>query len=139
MSFREAVNSGKFLITCEVGPPKGVGVEPVLEEAELLKDRVDGVNVTDLQAACMRVSSLSACVLLKQRGAEPIMQMVCRDRNRIALQSELLSAYVLGIRNVLCLTGDHVVLGDQLEAKPVFDLDSVSLLRAAQGLIEGHD
>jgi len=139
MSFREAVESGKFLITCEVGPPKGVNIGPVLEEAELLKDRVDGINVTDLQAACMRVSSVATCALLKQRGVEAILQMVCRDRNRISLQSEILGAYLLGIRNVLCLTGDHVVLGDHVEAKPVFDLDSVSLLQAARGLAEGKD
>jgi len=139
MSLREAVESGKFVVTCEVAPPKGVDMEHVTQEAELLRGRVAGINVTDLQAACMRVSSLATCVLLKQMGLEPILQMVCRDRNRLALQSELLSAYVLGVRNVLCLTGDHVVLGDHVEAKPVFDLDSVSLLRAAQGLIEGRD
>ncbi len=139
MSFRETVEAGEFAITCEVGPPKGVNMEAVLEEAELFKGRVHAVNVTDLQAACMRVGSLATCVLLLQRGVEPILQMVCRDRNRLSLQSELLSAYVLGVRNVLCLTGDHVVLGDHVEAKPVFDLDSVSLLRAAQGLIEGKD
>ena len=139
MSFRQAVESGKFVISCEVGPPKGANMEALLEEADLLRGRVDGVNATDLQAACMRVSSLATCVLLKERGLDPILQMVCRDRNRLALQSELLSAYVLGVKTVLCLTGDHVVLGDHVEAKPVFDLDSVSLLRAAQGLIEGHD
>jgi len=139
MSLKEATASGKFVITCEVAPPKGVHMTHVLEEAELLRGRVDGINVTDLQAACMRVSSLATCVLLKQQGLEPILQMVCRDRNRLALQSELLSAYVLGIRNVLCLTGDHVVLGDHPEAKPVFDLDSVSLLRAATGLMQGRD
>ncbi|UCC67785.1 MAG: methylenetetrahydrofolate reductase [Armatimonadota bacterium] len=139
MSLREAIESGKFVVTCEVAPPKGVNMEHVTAEAELLRGRVDGINVTDLQAACMRVSSLATCVLLKQMELEPILQMVCRDRNRLALQSELLSAYALGIRNVLCLTGDHVVLGDHVEAKPVFDLDSVSLLQAAQGLMEGHD
>ena len=136
---REAVESGKFVVTCEVAPPKGVNMEHVTDEAELLRGRVDGINVTDLQAACMRVSSLATCVLLKQMELEPILQMVCRDRNRLALQSELLSAYALGVRNVLCLTGDHVVLGDDVAAKPVFDLDSVSLLQAAQGLIEGRD
>jgi 5,10-methylenetetrahydrofolate reductase len=139
MSLREAVESGKFVITCEVAPPKGVEMGHVLEEAELLRGRVDGINVTDLQAACMRVSSLATCALLKQKDLEPILQMVCRDRNRLSLQSELLSAYVLGVRNVLCLTGDHPVLGDHPDAKPVFDLDSVSLLRAAQGLIDGKD
>ena len=127
------------MVTCEVAPPKGVNMEHVTDEAELLRGRVDGINVTDLQAACMRVSSLATCVLLKQMELEPILQMVCRDRNRLALQSELLSAYALGVRNVLCLTGDHVVLGDDVAAKPVFDLDSVSLLQAAQGLIEGRD
>ncbi len=136
---REAVESGKFVVTCEVAPPKGVNMKHVTDEAELLRGRVDGINVTDLQAACMRVSSLATCVLLKQMELEPSLQMVGRDRNRLALQSELLSAYALGVRSVLCLTGDHVVLGDDVAAKPVFDLDSVSLLQAAQGLIEGHD
>lgn len=139
MTFREALESQDFTITCEVAPPKGVDMKHVLEEAELLRGRVAGLNVTDLQAASMRVSSLATCALLEQKGLEPILQMVCRDRNRLSLQSELLSAYVLGIRNVLCLTGDHVVLGDHPESKPVFDLDSVSLLQAAQGLIEGRD
>jgi 5,10-methylenetetrahydrofolate reductase len=139
MSFKEALETQEFTITCEVAPPKGVDMTEVLEEAELLRGRVAGINVTDLQAAAMRVSSLATCSLLKERNLEPIMQMVCRDRNRLALQSELLSAYTLGIRNVLCLTGDHVVLGDHPDAKPVFDLDSVSLLQAAQGLIEGKD
>lgn len=139
MTFKEALATQDFTITCEVAPPKGVDMTHVLEEAELLRGRVAGINVTDLQAAAMRVSSLVTCALLKQKGLEPIMQMVCRDRNRLALQSELLSAYVLGIRNVLCLTGDHTTLGDHPEAKPVFDLDSVSLLRAAQGLINGQD
>jgi methylenetetrahydrofolate reductase (NADPH) len=139
MSFREALETQDFTITCEVAPPKGVDMKHVLEEAELLRGRVAGLNVTDLQAAAMRVSSVATCAMLKQMDLEPILQMVCRDRNRIALQSDLLSAYTLGIRNVLCLTGDHVLLGDHPEAKPVFDLDSVSLLRAAQGLIDGHD
>jgi 5,10-methylenetetrahydrofolate reductase len=139
MTFREALATRDFTITCEVAPPKGVDMKHVLEEAELLRGRVAGINVTDLQAAAMRVSSLATCSLLKQMGLEPILQMVCRDRNRIALQSDLLSAYVLGIRNVLCLTGDHTTLGDHPEARPVFDLDSVSLLRAAQGLIDGKD
>lgn len=139
MTFKEALETQDFTVTCEVAPPKGVNMTAVLEEAELLRGRVAGINVTDLQAAAMRVSSLATCALLKEKGLEPIMQMVCRDRNRLALQSELLSAYTLGIRNVLCLTGDHVVLGDHPGAKPVFDLDSVSLLQAAQGLINGKD
>jgi 5,10-methylenetetrahydrofolate reductase len=136
---REKFESGEFVITSEVGPPKGTNIEPVLEEAEKLKERVDAFNVTDQQSSVMRLSSFVTCYLLKQRGLEPILQVTCRDRNRIALQSDLLSAAVLGIENVLCLTGDHVTLGDHPQAKPVFDLDSVQLLKAAKGLMEGHD
>jgi len=129
----------KFLVTSEIGPPKGVDVQEMLEVAELLKDRVDALNVTDQQSSVMRLGSLATCHLLKKRGIEPVFQITCRDRNRIALQSDLLSAYVLGIENVLCLTGDHVALGDHPDAKPVFDLDSVSLLMAAKRLQEGYD
>ena len=137
---KEAFESGRFDITSEIGPPKGTNVEKVLEEAErYLKGRVDAINVTDLQSSVMRLGSLVTCYLLKQRGMEPVLQVTCRDRNRLALQSELLNAAVLGIENVLCLTGDHVSLGDHPEAKPVFDLDSVQLLRAAKGLMEGRD
>ena len=139
MSLREAVKSGKFVATAEAGPAKGVDVTEYLENAELLKGKVDAVNVTDQQSAVMRLGSLAGCVLLKQKGVEPVFQMTCRDRNRIALQSDLLSAYVLGIENVLCLTGDYVTLGDHPDAKPVFDLDSVSLLQAARSLEEGKD
>ncbi|MFA4029269.1 MAG: hypothetical protein GDYSWBUE_002115 [Candidatus Fervidibacterota bacterium] len=130
---------GEFVITSEVGPPKGTNIEPVLKEAEELRDRVDAFNVTDQQSSVMRLGSLVTCYLLKQRGLEPILQVTCRDRNRIALQSDLLSAAVLGIENVLCLTGDHVTLGDHPQAKPVFDLDSVQLLKVAKGLTEGRD
>jgi 5,10-methylenetetrahydrofolate reductase len=111
----------------------------VLEEAKLLAPLVDGVNVTDIQAAAMRVGSLATCHLIKDVGAEPVLQMVTRDRNRLALQSDLLSAWVLGIENVLCLTGDHPVMGDHKAAKPVYDLDSVQLLHVAKGLNEGRD
>ena len=126
--------SSKFVVTSEIGPPKGVDVEQMLEEAEILRGRIDAFNVTDQQSSVMRLGSLAVCHLLKQRGLEPVLQMTCRDRNRIALQSDLLSAYVLGIENVLCLTGDHISLGDHPGAKPVFDLDSVSLLHAASEL-----
>ncbi len=139
MNFSEKLKSGKFLITSEVGPPKGINIDKSLDEAELLKEKVDGFNVTDLQSSVMRLGSLAVCHLLAKRGLEPIFQIICRDRNRLALQSDLLSAYVLGIRNVLILTGDHPVLGDHPEAKPVFDLDSVSLLKVTSGLIEGKD
>src|SRR5512136_1017632 len=107
--------------------------------AERVRGKVDAVNVTDQQSSVMRLGSLAGCTLLKQWGMEPVLQMTCRDRNRIALQSDLLSAYALGIENVLCLTGDYVTLGDHPEAKPVFDLDSVSLLETAVNLEEGRD
>lgn len=139
MSLRESLNNGKFAVTAEAGPAKGVDVTEFLENAELLKGRVDGVNITDQQSAVMRLGSLAGCCLLKEKGVEPVFQMTCRDRNRIALQSDLLNAYVLGIENVLCLTGDYVTLGDHPDAKPVFDLDSVSLLQAARGLEQGVD
>ncbi len=139
MSLREALKNGKFVVTAEIGPPKGVDVTDFLNNAELLRGRVDAINVTDQQSAVMRLGSLAGCYLLKQKGFEPIFQMTCRDRNRIALQSDLLNAYVLGIENVLCLTGDHVVLGDHPQAMPVFDLDSVSLLQAAKRLEQGYD
>ncbi|MCJ7544348.1 MAG: methylenetetrahydrofolate reductase [Phycisphaerae bacterium] len=135
-----ALEAGRFVVTGEVGPPKGTHVEHCLEEAEkYLKGTVVAVNVTDLQTAVMRLGSLVVSSLLVQRGIEPVFQMVCRDRNRLALQSDLLSAYVLGIRNVLALTGDHVALGDHKEAKCVFDLDSVGLLQAITALEGGHD
>jgi 5,10-methylenetetrahydrofolate reductase len=139
MKLLELFESGKFVVTSEIGPPKGVDTERMLEEAELLRGKVDAINVTDQQSSVMRLGSLAVCHLLKKRGIEPVFQITCRDRNRIALQSDLLSAYVLGIENVLCLTGDYVSLGDHPGAKPVFDLDSVSLLHAAAELQQGHD
>lgn len=129
----------KFVVTAEVGPPKGVDIKEVLENAEALHGRVDAVNATDQQSSVMRLGSLATCHILRDKGLEPILQMTCRDRNRIALQSDLLSAYVLGIENVLCLTGDFVALGDHPQAKSVFDLDSVSLLGVARGLEQGKD
>lgn len=139
MSLREKFAAGQFVVTSELGPPKGTDIAAMLEEAERLSGRVAALNVTDQQSAVMRLGSLAVCHLLVERGIEPIFQLTCRDRNRIALQSDLLSAAVLGIENVLCLTGDHVVMGDHLDAKPVFDLDSVSLLYAAKCLQEGRD
>jgi 5,10-methylenetetrahydrofolate reductase len=135
----EGLRAGEFVVTSEVGPPKGVNTDKCLEEAESLKDRITAFNVTDLQSSVMRFGSLATCRLLLDRGLEPILQMTCRDRNRLALQSDLLSAFGLGIRNVLCLTGDHPTLGDHPQAKEVFDLDSVQLLQAAKTLQEGKD
>ncbi len=139
MGMREAIASGKFIITGEVAPPKGCHLEHMVEEAEFYRGRVAGINVTDIQSSVMRASSLVGCVKLKEAGLPPVLQMVCRDRNRLALQSELLSACALGISDVLCLTGDYTTLGDHPQAKPVFDLDSVSLLKAARRLTTGRD
>jgi len=139
VNLREKLASGKFVVTCEVGPPKGVDVTDMRRSAEAVRGKVDAVNVTDQLSSVMRLGSLGGCVLLKQWGIEPVLQITCRDRNRIALQSDLLSAYALGIENVLCLTGDYVTLGDHPEAKPVFDLDSVSLIEAARELEKGRD
>ena len=139
MNIAELAKKGKFVVTSEIGPPKGVDIEEMLADAELLRGKVDAINVTDQQSSVMRLGSLATCRLLKEKGLKPVFQMTCRDRNRIALQSDLLSAYVLGIENVLCLTGDFVALGDHPQAKGVFDLDSVSLLQAARQMEEGKD
>lgn len=138
MNLAQKLAEGKFVITSEIGPPKGTNLE-FLEESEILRGKVDAINVTDIQSSVMRLGSLATCRLLVEKDLEPVFQITCRDRNRLALQSDLLSAYVLGIRNVLILTGDHTVLGDHPDAKPVFDLDSVSLLKVASDLTEGKD
>ncbi|MFA4989904.1 MAG: methylenetetrahydrofolate reductase, partial [Candidatus Omnitrophota bacterium] len=112
MTFKEKLQSGKFVVTSEIGPPKGIDTKQLLEDAELIRTRVDAINVTDLQSSVMRLGSLAVCFLLKQKGFEPIYQLTCRDRNRLALQSDILSAGALGIENLLLLTGDHPALGD---------------------------
>ena len=139
MSLQSKLESGKFVITCEVGPLKGTDIHEVEENAELLKGKVDAANVTDQQSSVMRLGSLVTSHILLQKGLEPIYQMVCRDRNRIALQSDLLSAWVLGIKNVLSITGDLPQLGDHPEAKAVYDLDSVTLLQTIGKLNNGTD
>jgi 5,10-methylenetetrahydrofolate reductase len=137
---REQLQAGKFVVTGEIGPPKGTNIGPAIHEAEeFLKGRVVAVNVTDIQTAVMRAGSMVGCKLLLDHGIEPVFQMVCRDRNRLALQSDLVSAAILGIENVLALTGDHVVMGDHRDAKPVYDLDSVGLLAAMSRLEAGSD
>ncbi|GAH42907.1 unnamed protein product, partial [marine sediment metagenome] len=139
MKLSELFDKGEFVVTGEVGPPKGANVDEVMEGAELMKDYVAAINITDNQSAVMRLGSLAVARLLIEAGIEPVFQMTCRDRNRIMLQSDLLSAEALGVDNVLIITGDHMILGDHPEAKPVFDLDSVNLLAVARGLNEGHD
>nr|MBU1328895.1 methylenetetrahydrofolate reductase [Candidatus Omnitrophota bacterium] len=139
MALCDKIKTGKFIVTSEIAPPKGTEVEEILKDAELVKGRVDAINVTDLQSSVMRTGSLAICKLLIERGLEPVFQITCRDRNRLALQSDLLSAAVFGVQNVLALTGDHPSLGDHPGAKPVFDLDSMQLLGAIRELQSGKD
>ncbi|HEY79232.1 MAG TPA: 5,10-methylenetetrahydrofolate reductase [Dehalococcoidia bacterium] len=136
---KQALESGRFVVTGEIGPPKGVDLDKCLQDAQMLREHVTAINVTDLQSAVLRIGSLAVSARLIERGLEPVYQLTCRDRNRLALQSDLLSAWSLGIENVLCITGDHPILGDHSEAKPVYDLDSVQLLKAASTLNQGHD
>jgi methylenetetrahydrofolate reductase (NADPH) len=137
--FKESLNSGKFIITSEIGPPKGTNLEKMRHHIEILKDAVDAVNVTDHQSSVMRFPSIGGCLEIIERGGEPILQMTCRDRNRMALEAELLFAYSRGVGNVLCLTGDAVPVGDHKEAKGVFDLDSLQLLKTIRLLESGKD
>jgi methylenetetrahydrofolate reductase (NADPH) len=138
-AFKEALESGKFVVTSEVAPPKGTNLETFHHHIDLLKDRVDALNVTDHQSSVMRYPSLGGCLAVRERDGEAILQMTCRDRNRMALEADLLFAYSRGVRNVLCLTGDAVPVGDHKEAMGVFDLDSLQLLYAVRQLAEGHD
>jgi len=139
MSLQSVLESGKFAITAEIGPLKGTDTTEIKEVAELLHGRVTAANVTDQQSAVMRLGSMATCHLIKDHGLEPVLQMTCRDRNRIALQSDLLSAWVLGIRNVLSITGDLPSLGDHPQAIAVYDLDSVQLLWVISRLNQGFD
>jgi 5,10-methylenetetrahydrofolate reductase len=137
--FKEALRTKDFVVTCEVAPSKGTNLEKMKHHIELLKDRVDAINVTDHQSSVMRYPSLGGALLIKEMGGEPILQMTCRDRNRLALQADLLFASSRGIHNVLCLTGDSVMLGDHKEAKAVFDIDSSQLLMTIRGMEKGKD
>jgi 5,10-methylenetetrahydrofolate reductase len=139
MSMKERLTSGKFMIGAELQPPKGVRLEELFRQADRLRASVDVVMIPDLQNAIMRLGSLSVCTLLKARGTETVFTLSCGDRNRLALQSDLLSASALGLDNVLILQGDSPSIGDHYEAKPVFDLDVLGLLGAVKGLQEGHD
>jgi 5,10-methylenetetrahydrofolate reductase len=133
------LDQGQFAVTIEYNPPKGTNISAVLDNAKQLIGRVHGVNVTDNTAAVVRAGSLPVCRLLYELGHDPVMQVTCRDRNRIAIQSDLLGAHMLGIRNILCLTGDYPTVGDHKEAKPVYDLDSVQVMQVVQGLNNGRD
>ncbi|MGD9039477.1 MAG: methylenetetrahydrofolate reductase [Desulfobacteraceae bacterium] len=137
--FKEALESGKFVVTSEVAPPKGTNLETMKHHVEILRDKVDGMNITDHQSSVMRFPSLGGALLVKEMGGEPILQMTCRDRNRLALQADLLFAHSRGIHNVLCLTGDSVLLGDHKQAKGVFDLDSSQLLAMIRLMEKGKD
>lgn len=139
MKITDEFKNGKFVVTAEVGPPKGIHLEETVEEAKKYLSGLTAVNITDCQSSVMRLGSLATCKVLKDAGLNPIYQLTCRDRNRIALQSDLLSAAMFGIDNVLSLTGDYTTLGDNPQAKPVFDLDSVSLLHTMATLEGGHD
>ena len=139
MRITELFDQGEFVVTAEVGPPKGIHLGHLVEEAKEYLSGITAVNVTDNQSSVMRTSTLATCAMMKQAGLTPIYQATCRDRNRLALQSDLLGAAALGIENILCLTGDHTKMGDHPGAKPVFDLDSVSLLYTASQLEKGLD
>ena len=131
---KKVLTQGEFAVTAECGPPKGADPDVILKKGRLLKGMVDAVNVTDNQTAIVRMSSLAACALLKTAGLDPVLQMVVRDRNRISLQSDILGASALGIRNVLCLSGDHQIFGNQPQALGVFDLDSIQFVQVVKGM-----
>ena len=137
--FAEVLASRKFVVTAELNPPKGTNVKPLLDRAERLRGQVDAFNLTDSHSARMSMAPMGVAALLADRGIEPIMQVTCRDRNRIALQSDLLAAHALGVRNVLTMTGDTPAAGDHPDAKGVFDVDGVGLLRAVSALQSGED
>lgn len=137
--FKEALTSGKFLITAELDPPKGVDTGAMIKQVQALKDRVDGINLSDNRGGVMRMGALAASRLTREAGGEPILTLACRDKNRLALASEALGAAALGVANILCLTGDHTTHGDHRESKPVYDLDSVQALKMLKGLTSGRD
>ncbi|HNI19080.1 MAG TPA: methylenetetrahydrofolate reductase, partial [Nitrospira sp.] len=126
---KDVLAQGQFAVTVEYNPPKGTNITHVVESAKSLVGRVHGVNVTDNTAAIVRAGSLPVCRILYELGHDPVMQLTCRDRNRIAMQSDLMGAHMLGIRNILCLTGDYPTVGDHKDAKPVYDLDSVQVMQ----------
>ena len=130
------LSAGHFAVAAELSPPRGVNLEAIQRDAQILKDNADAVNVTDNQAASVRMASIPVSSLLVGQGVEPVAQMTCRDRNRLAIQSDLLGAAALGVRNLLCLSGDHGRWGDHPHAKNVYDLDSTHLIRLARNMVE---
>lgn len=137
-NLEKVLSAGHFALTSELGPPKGNDISVIQKKVDFLRGNVDAVNVTDNQTAIVRMSSIAACSFVIQMGMEPVMQMVCRDRNRIAMQSDLFGATALGIRNIVCLTGDHHMFGNQVNAKNVHDLDSVQLIDMVRNMRDNH-
>ncbi|MBN1894481.1 methylenetetrahydrofolate reductase [bacterium] len=137
MNLKAKIDSGRFVVTAEIGPPIGAGAESLMKKAAHFRD-IDAVNITDNQTAIVRMSSIASARILLEQGVEPVIQVTCRDRNRIAIQSDLLGAYALGIQNVLCLTGDYQTFGNHPESRGVFDLDSIQLLAAVKGMNGGR-
>jgi methylenetetrahydrofolate reductase (NADPH) len=137
MALREKIESNQFIVCAEIGPPRSCDGDVIRGKSTHFKGRVDAVNITDNQTAIVRLSSIASAKILLDEGVEPIMQMTCRDRNRLAIQSDLLGASALGIRNVLCLTGDYQTFGDQPDAKGVFDLDSIQLIATVATMNDG--
>ena len=133
-NLEKVLENGRFAITAEAGPPKGTSAAVIQRKGDLLRHCCDAVNVTDNQTAIVRISSLAGCTLLRQQGIDPVMQIVCRDRNRIAIQSDVLGAVALGIGNILCLSGDHQKFGNHPEAKGVFDIDSTQLIQTLKNM-----
>ncbi|MCC6395449.1 MAG: methylenetetrahydrofolate reductase [Bacteroidetes bacterium] len=138
MTLQNKIDAQQFVVCAEIAPPQSCDGDVIREKAKLVRDHVDAVNITDNQTAIVRLSSIASAKILLEEGIEPIMQMTCRDRNRLAMQSDLLGAAALGIRNVLCLTGDHQTIGDQPEARGVFDLDSVQLIGTVAAMNGGY-
>jgi len=133
-NLEKVLGSGRFAVTAEAGPPKGTSAAVVQRKGELLRRCCDAVNVTDNQTAIVRMSTLAGCILLKQQDVDPVMQIVCRDRNRIAIQSDVLGAVAMGVGNILCLSGDHQKFGNHPDAKGVFDIDSIQLIQMLKNM-----
>jgi len=138
VSLKDKIKSGDFIVTAELGPPQSANGDAVRKKAVHFRKGVDSVNITDSQTAIVRLSSIAAARIILEEGLEPVIQMTCRDRNRIAIQSDLLGAAALGIRNVLCLTGDYTTFGNQPEARPVFDMDAIQLIAMSRQMADGY-